>query len=262
MDLDISPGQITVLVGASGSGKSTLLDLLAGLREPSSGQILLDGAAVDPDQRLARSSVVFQSTALRPGTLRENVVTTAEPDLARVADLAQLVPVLEALPSGWDSRVGDGANALSGGERQRVGLARALAKPAGLLLVDEATSSLDVITERAVVDSLRTLRGTRTVVAVTHRPALVALADAVIVLDDGRVVDSGRRRRAPGAGRRVRRPLAALARIGGVAGVADRHGPGGSVPVMSRTRDRRRPRCERDQTGSYITGGEPSWPSI
>lgn len=191
VDLDISPGQITVLVGASGSGKSTLLDLLAGLREPSSGQILLDGAAVDPDQRLARSSVVFQSTALRPGTLRENVVTTAEPDLARVADLAQLVPVLEALPSGWDSRVGDGANALSGGERQRVGLARALAKPAGLLLVDEATSSLDVITERAVVDSLRTLRGTRTVVAVTHRPALVALADAVIVLDDGRVVDSG-----------------------------------------------------------------------
>ena len=191
IDLDIAPGQITVLVGASGSGKSTLLDVLAGLRDPSSGQVLLDHEPADPGRRIAGASVVFQTTALRPGTLRENVVTAVAPDLAEIADLAQLAPVLDALPNGWDSRVGDGANALSGGERQRVGLARALAKPAGLLLVDEATSALDVITERAVADSLRTIRGTRTVVAVTHRPALVALADAVVVLDGGRVVDAG-----------------------------------------------------------------------
>ncbi|MBM7368582.1 ABC transporter ATP-binding protein [Gordonia hydrophobica] len=191
VDLDIAPGEITVLVGASGSGKSTLLDVLAGLREPTMGDVVVDGAPLSAQERLSRGSVVFQTTSLRPGTLRENVVTTAEPDLLEVADLARLDTVLEALPNGWDSRVGDGANALSGGERQRVGLARALAKPAGLLLVDEATSSLDVITERAVADSLRRIRGTRTVVAVTHRPALVALADSVIVLDGGRVVDSG-----------------------------------------------------------------------
>lgn len=191
VDLDIAPGRITALVGASGSGKSTLVDILSGLREPSAGEMLVDGAPATADRRLGDGSVVFQSTSLRPGTLRENVVTEGEPDLTEIADLARLAPVLEALPAGWESRIGDGANALSGGERQRVGLARALAKPAGLLLVDEATSSLDVITERAVVDSLRRIRGNRTVVAVTHRPALVALADAVVVLDEGRVVDSG-----------------------------------------------------------------------
>ena len=191
IDLDIAPGRITVLVGASGSGKSTLLDVLSGLREPGTGEVLFDGESVAAGRRLGDGSVVFQTTTLRPGTLRENVVTGVEPDLLEVADLARLEPVLDGLPHGWDSRIGEGANTLSGGERQRVGLARALAKPAGLLLVDEATSSLDVITERAVVDSMRRIRGTRTVVAVTHRPALVALADEVIVLDAGRVVDSG-----------------------------------------------------------------------
>ncbi|EGD53438.1 ABC transporter ATP-binding protein [Gordonia neofelifaecis] len=191
VDLDVRPGEITVLVGASGSGKSTLLDVLAGLREPTAGAVLVDGAPATSARRLGESAVVFQSTSLKPGTLLENVATGTTPELAEIADLAQLDAVPESLPDGWDSRIGDGGNTLSGGERQRVGLARALAKRAGVLLVDEATSSLDVITERAVVDSLRRIRGTRTVVAVTHRPALVALADSVVVLDEGRVVDSG-----------------------------------------------------------------------
>lgn len=191
IDLDIAPGRITVLVGASGSGKSTLLDVLSGLREPDAGEVCFDGEPVAAGQRLGSGSMVFQTTVLRPGTLRENVVTTADPNLMEIADLARLGPVLDTLPRGWDTRIGHGANALSGGERQRVGLARALAKPAGLLMVDEATSSLDVVTERAVVDSLRRISGTRTVIAVTHRPSLVALADEVIVLDQGRVADSG-----------------------------------------------------------------------
>ncbi|MGI6798397.1 ABC transporter ATP-binding protein [Gordonia sihwensis] len=191
VDLTIPAGEITVLVGASGSGKSTLLDVISGLREPSTGRVDFGGDETTAAGRLQNASMVFQTTSLRPGTVRENVVTSVEPDLVEIADLAQLDAVLDTLPEGWDSRIGDGGNTLSGGERQRVGLARALAKPAGLLLVDEATSSLDVITERAVVDSLRRIRGTRTVVVVTHRPALVALADSVIVLDHGRVVDSG-----------------------------------------------------------------------
>ena len=192
VDLTIGRGEITVIVGHSGSGKSTLLDVVAGLREPSGGQVSVGGSVSDADTRLAGSAVVFQTTLLRPGTVRENVVTgDAAADLVEIADLAQLDPVLAGLPDGWESKIGEGGNTLSGGERQRVGLARALAKPAGVLLVDEATSSLDVVTERAVVESLERIRGTRTIVVVTHRPALVAIADSVVVLDGGRVAESG-----------------------------------------------------------------------
>ncbi|MFT3901252.1 MAG: ABC transporter ATP-binding protein [Gordonia sp. (in: high G+C Gram-positive bacteria)] len=192
VDTAIPAGGITVIVGPSGSGKSTLLDVVAGLREPTDGEVLVGDAVRPASDRLAGSSVVFQSTQLRPGTLKENVGTDDGAALATLAERAQLGDVLESLPAGWDSRVGEGANALSGGERQRVGLARALAKPSGLLLVDEATSALDAITERAVVDALEQTRGERTTVIVTHRPALVSLADRVIVLDDGKIVDSGK----------------------------------------------------------------------
>ncbi|MDR2281025.1 MAG: ABC transporter ATP-binding protein/permease [Gordonia sp. (in: high G+C Gram-positive bacteria)] len=191
VDLTIGRGEITVIVGHSGSGKSTLLDIVAGLREPSGGQVCVGGSTTDAGARLAGSAVVFQTTLLRPGTVRENVVTGDAADLREIADLAQLDSVLAVLPDGWESKIGEGGNALSGGERQRVGLARALAKPAPVLLVDEATSSLDVVTERAVVESLQRIRGTRTIVVVTHRPALVAIADSVVVLDEGRVAESG-----------------------------------------------------------------------
>lgn len=203
VDVTVPAGQITVVVGGSGSGKSTLLDVLAGLREPTEGAVLLGGSPASAPQRLAEAAVVFQTTQLRPGTLRQNVLGTGPAGddsagsgttgdvLPVLAERAQLTELLDALPAGWDSRVGEAGNTLSGGERQRVGLARALAKPAGVLLVDEATSALDAITERAVVDALGQARGERTTVIVTHRPALVSLADQVIVLDGGRVADSG-----------------------------------------------------------------------
>ena len=192
VDLSLPAGGITVIVGGSGSGKSTLLDVLAGLREPTEGAVLIDGGTVSAAARLAAVSVVFQSTQLRPGTLRQNIGAVDDGGLAVLAERARLTELLQTLPSGWDSRVGEAGNALSGGERQRVGLARALAKPSGLLLIDEATSALDTITERAVVDALEQVRGERTTVIVTHRPALVSLADQVVVLDEGAVVESGR----------------------------------------------------------------------
>ncbi|QKT07322.1 ABC transporter ATP-binding protein [Gordonia sp. X0973] len=192
VDAVLPAGGVTVVVGASGSGKSTLLDVLAGLREPTSGRVSVGGDAVPAGARLAGSSVVFQSTQLRPGTLRENIGAADDGKLVALAERSQLTELVGTLESGWDSRVGEGGNSLSGGERQRVGLARALAKPSGVLLVDEATSALDAITERAVVDALEQVRGERTVVIVTHRPALVSLADQVIVLDEGRIADSGK----------------------------------------------------------------------
>ncbi|MGO3326346.1 ABC transporter ATP-binding protein [Gordonia sp. (in: high G+C Gram-positive bacteria)] len=191
VDLQLPAGSTTVIVGASGSGKSTLLDVLTGLREPTSGRVLIGGRETSAAERLAATSMVFQATELRPGTLRQNVDLDRSANLDALAERAALTETLDALPHGWDTRVGEAGNALSGGERQRVGLARALAKRAPLLMVDEATSALDAITERAVVDALADERGTRTIVVVTHRPALVALADRVIVLEDGRIAEAG-----------------------------------------------------------------------
>lgn len=191
INLDLPAGSTTVIVGGSGSGKSTLLDVVAGLREPTTGTVAVDGRPAQGTARLADAAVLFQSTQLRPGTLAENVGAADPSALTALAERAQLTDVIAAADAGWATRVGEAGNALSGGERQRVGLARALAKPAGVLLLDEATSALDAITERAVVDALASVRGERTTVIVTHRPALVALADQVVVLDDGRVVDAG-----------------------------------------------------------------------
>lgn len=195
VDLTVPAGSFTVIVGGSGSGKSTLLDILAGLREPTVGEVRWNDVPTPAAQRRAGTSMMFQTTDLRPGTLRDNVMPSSGPDeaplLASIAKQAQLNEVLAGLPDGWDSRIGEGGGTLSGGERQRVGLARALAKPAGLLLVDEATSALDAITERSVVDALGALRGKRTIIAVTHRPAMIRLADTVVVLDDASVAEHG-----------------------------------------------------------------------
>ncbi|MDO4760473.1 MAG: ABC transporter ATP-binding protein [Corynebacterium sp.] len=194
VNFTIPAGGITAIVGSSGSGKSTLLDILAGLREPTTGSIAWDGTPTVAAQRLRNTSIMFQTTELRPGTLRENVTPDGGVDeqaLGVLAQHTQLTEVLAHLGDGWDSRVGEGGSTLSGGERQRVGLARALAKPAGVVLVDEATSALDAITERLVVDALGQLRGQRTIVAVTHRPAVITIADNVVVLDAGRVLESG-----------------------------------------------------------------------
>lgn len=190
VNLTLDAGSITVIVGESGSGKSTLLDVLAGLRERTSGGIFFDGIPCDAQERLARTSVMFQTTELRAGTLRDNVAASPE-ELAEITEQAQLTQLIDALPHGWDSTIGEGGSTLSGGERQRVGLARALAKATGLLLVDEATSALDATNERAIVHALEGLRGQRTMVIVTHRPALVSIADQVIVLKDGVIAEQG-----------------------------------------------------------------------
>ena len=185
-------GSITVVVGESGSGKSTLLDVLAGLRQHDTGSIAFNGTVLDAPNRLAHTSVMFQATELRQGTLRDNVTAAdANADLDSIADQVQLVDILDKLPHGWDSTVGEGGSTLSGGERQRVGLARALAKNTGLLLVDEATSALDATNEQAIVEALGRLRGHRTMVIVTHRPALVSIADTVVVLKDGAIAENG-----------------------------------------------------------------------
>ena len=194
----LAPGSTTAIVGPSGSGKSTILALIAGLHEPTRGRVLIDGvdaATLDADARRAASSVVFQHPYLFHGSIRDNVFAgdpgAGDERFTRAVALARVDELIGRLPDGADTIVGEAGSALSGGERQRVSIARALLKPASILLVDEATSALDTENEAAVVDALTLDPRSRTQVIVAHRLASISHADRVLFLDDGRVIEDG-----------------------------------------------------------------------
>ena len=198
LNLVLEPGTTTDVVGPSGSGKSTVLALLAGLHSPTSGSILVDGmdaAALDAASRRNLVSMVFQHPYLFDGSIEENVRAgqpSAGPEaLDEAAELARVRPVIDRLPGGWQAPVGEGGATLSGGERQRVSIARALLKPAPVLLVDEATSALDTENEAAVTAALTADPTSRTRVIVAHRLSSIRAADRVLFLEDGRIVEDG-----------------------------------------------------------------------
>ncbi|WP_322859108.1 ABC transporter ATP-binding protein [Mycobacterium europaeum] len=198
VSFSLEPGSTTAIVGPSGSGKSTILGLIAGLHEPGRGRVLIDGvdaATLDADARRAASTVVFQHPYLFHGSVRDNVFAgdpgAGEERFARAVALARVDELIARLPDGAGTVVGEAGSALSGGERQRVSIARALLKPAPILLVDEATSALDTENEAAVVDALTLDPRSRTQVIVAHRLASIAHADRVLFLDEGRVIEDG-----------------------------------------------------------------------
>ncbi len=199
LELLLPAGQVVCVVGPSGAGKSTLLALLLRLYEPGRGQVLFDGvdlARTDPRQLREQIAFVPQDAWLLDGTLADNIrfgwAGATDAEIAAAADAAQLSGLLARSPAGLATLVGDGGTALSGGERRRVSLARALLRPGSLLLLDEPTSGLDAETEAALLPVLRAAGCGRTVVVVTHRLALAESADLVVVLDRGRVAESGR----------------------------------------------------------------------
>ncbi|SPM41565.1 ABC-type multidrug transport system, ATPase and permease component [Mycobacterium numidiamassiliense] len=194
----LQPGTTTAIVGPSGSGKSTILSLIAGLHQPTRGRVLLDGAdaaTLDAESRRQASSVVFQHPYLFHGTIRENVLAgdpgAGDDQVSGAIGLARVDELIGRLPDGADTVVGEAGSALSGGERQRVSIARALLKPAPVLLVDEATSALDTENEVAVVDALTADPRSRTRVIVAHRLASIRHADRVLFVDNGRIVEDG-----------------------------------------------------------------------
>jgi len=194
----LEPGSTTAIVGPSGSGKSTILSLIAGLHQPTEGRVLIDGvdaASLDDESRRAATSVVFQQPYLFDGSIRDNILVgdpgADEDRLAAAVRLARVDELTARLPNGDASKVGEAGAALSGGERQRVSIARALVKPAPVLLVDEATSALDTENEAAVVDALTADLRHRTRVIVAHRLASIRHADRVLFLDGGRIVEDG-----------------------------------------------------------------------
>lgn len=194
----LEPGTTTAIVGPSGSGKSTILGLIAGLHEPDTGRVLFDGtdlADLDPVARRAAVSMVFQHPYLFDGSVRDNILVgdpaADDETLAAATRLARVDELTARLPDGELTPVGEAGSALSGGERQRVSIARALVKPAPVLLVDEATSALDTENEAAVVDALTADVRTRTRVIVAHRLASIRRADRVLFVDGGRIVEDG-----------------------------------------------------------------------
>ena len=199
VNLDLAPGTVTVVIGGSGSGKTTLIKTLAGLNTLDMGTITLGSgdnpAEATTNQLRGNAAMVFQDTVLADASLRNNLLVVnpnlTQTDLDRIAEAAMLTPILKQAPAGWDTPVGELGGQLSGGERQRVGIARALAKKAPLLLIDEATSALDVRNEHAIVDSIKQIRHNHTTVVVTHRPAMLELADVVIVMREGRIIEQG-----------------------------------------------------------------------
>jgi len=197
VSLDIGAGETVALVGPSGAGKTTLADLAIGLLRPSSGTITVDGADLHDDVAGWRRSVALvpQEPFLFHDTVRANLSWAAldadEADIWVALDTAAAKEFVEAMPNGLDTVVGDRGTRLSGGERQRIALARALLRRPEFLVLDEATSSLDSENERAIRDALTSLRGNVTTLVIAHRLSTVRHADLVVVLDAGRIVESG-----------------------------------------------------------------------
>ncbi|QHC58842.1 ABC transporter ATP-binding protein [Rathayibacter sp. VKM Ac-2760] len=196
--LDIEPGRTVAFVGSSGSGKSTMLNLVLGFLRPTSGRILLDGVDAETlDLRTWRRSVsvVPQESVLFEGSIRDNVAyglagVGEERIIAALRD-ANALEFVRELPDGLDSIVGERGARLSGGQRQRIAIARALVRDPRVLLLDEATSALDPESEAAVKEALLRLMRGRTTLVVAHRLSTIRSADRIVVLERGRIVETG-----------------------------------------------------------------------
>ena len=199
VSLVIQPGESIGIVGPTGGGKSTLIDLFAGLLEPTEGCVLID----DLDLRTCTEAwqrqigVVPQTVFLIDDTFRRNIALgypdkeIDEEQVHEAVGMAQLSKFVEALPDGLDTMVGERGIRLSGGQRQRVAIARALYRRPAVVIFDEGTSALDNVTETELLEAMDVLRGDRTIIAVAHRLTTVRECDRIVVIEGGRIVDSG-----------------------------------------------------------------------
>jgi len=202
VSLEIRPGETVALVGPSGSGKSSLIHLLARFYHPGSGRITLDGHDIEAltlESLRRQLSLVSQHVVLFNDTVAANIAygrseTIAEADIVRAAEAAHAMEFIRQLPQGLATPIGENGAKLSGGQRQRIAIARAILKDAPILLLDEATSALDTESERAVQAALEELMRGRTTIVVAHRLSTIERCDRIVVLAEGRIVESGSHR--------------------------------------------------------------------
>jgi subfamily B ATP-binding cassette protein MsbA len=199
VSLEIRPGETVALVGPSGSGKSSLVHLLPRFYRPSAGRITLDGHDLESltlESLRRQISLVSQNVVLFNDTVAANIAygradRTSEADIVRAAEAAHAMEFIRTLPQGLRTEIGENGARLSGGQRQRIAIARAILKDAPVLLLDEATSALDTESERAVQAALEALMVGRTTIVIAHRLSTIEKADRIVVLSQGRVVESG-----------------------------------------------------------------------
>ncbi|TAK62338.1 ABC transporter ATP-binding protein [Methylobacter sp.] len=198
LNVVIEPGQRVGLVGFSGSGKSTFVSLMLRNYQPQSGQILIDGMdiqKVSQDSLHEQVSLIPQDPSLFHRSLKENIgygrLEADDEAIEAAARMAHADEFIRVMPEGYDSLVGERGVKLSGGQRQRIAIARVMLKDAPILILDEATSSLDSVTEKTIQENLDRVMGRKTVIAIAHRMSTIAHLDRILVFDQGRIVEDG-----------------------------------------------------------------------
>jgi ATP-binding cassette subfamily B protein len=198
ISLDVEPGETIALVGPSGGGKTTLCNLVGRFYDPTSGRILLDGrdlTDIEVDSYRNLIGIVEQDVFLFDGSVAANIAygnrrATAD-DIRRAATIANAHTFIDQLPHAYDTLIGERGVKLSGGQRQRIAIARAILADPRILILDEATSNLDTESERTIQTSLLTLMESRTCFVIAHRLSTIAHADRIVVLENGRITETG-----------------------------------------------------------------------
>jgi ABC-type multidrug transport system fused ATPase/permease subunit len=198
IDLEVAPRETVALVGPSGSGKTTLVELISRLYDVERGQVLVDGLDVkqyDPQALRGHIGVVMQEPFLFDATVTENMAygrpDATDEDIREVAVRAEVDGFVQELPEGYDTILGERGVKLSVGQKQRISIARALLKDPAILILDEATSAVDTITEQAIQRALERAAEGRTTIIIAHRLSTTFMADRIVVIDDGRIVEQG-----------------------------------------------------------------------
>ena len=198
INLRVAPGEKVAIVGATGAGKSTLISLVPRLYDPSGGTVSIDGEDIrnySVQSLRAQISLVLQDSLLFSGTVRENIAfgrpDASDKEIVAAAVVANAAEFIDVLPDGYETLVAEGGTSLSGGQKQRIAIARAILRGSPVLILDEPTSGLDAASERTVIDALERAARGRTTLLIAHRLTTVRLADRIIVLEKGRIVEEG-----------------------------------------------------------------------